>query len=81
MARKKEKLSDGKPHRPLFKHHRVDARHPMPGPGRRYDRRHFARMASGEAIVFFVMVALIVAWFLIDLGVLPNVFERNIELR
>jgi len=46
----------------------------MPGPGRRYDRRHFARMASGEAIVMFTMAALVLVWLLTDLGVIPDFF-------
>ena len=60
--------------RPLFRHHSTTPRSLPPGPGRRYDRRHFARMASGDGLVLLLLLACVLFWFGVDLGILPDVF-------
>ena len=58
----------------IFKHHRTTPNRLTPGPGRRYDRRHFSRMASGDTIVLTIMFGFILFWFAVELGICPDVF-------
>tara|TARA_R110002072_G_scaffold241027_11_gene399738 strand:+ start:12497 stop:12751 length:255 start_codon:yes stop_codon:yes gene_type:complete len=58
----------------IFKHHRTTPNRLTPGPGRRYDRRHFRRIASGDTIMMTIMVAVILFWFAVELGICPDVF-------
>ncbi|MCB9876353.1 MAG: hypothetical protein H6835_02035 [Planctomycetes bacterium] len=60
--------------RRLFRHHSTLPDRLPPGPGRRYDRRHFARMASGDGFVLLVLGGFVLFWFGVDLGILPDVF-------
>jgi len=60
--------------RPLFRHHQSTPNRLPPGPGRRVDRRHFSRMASGDTFVMMLLVGSILFWFAVELGLCPDVF-------
>lgn len=46
-----------------------------PGPTRRIHRRHFARMASGDAMAL-ALIAIVAIYFVgADLGLLPDLFH------
>lgn len=49
-------------------------RQPMPGPTRRFDRRHFARMEGGGLLLLVLTAALIGLWVGIDIGMIPDWF-------
>jgi hypothetical protein len=46
----------------------------MPGPTRRFDRRHFARLEGGGMVVLAIVALVIVLWVGIDIGMLPDWF-------
>lgn len=60
--------------RRIFRHHQTTPSSLPPGPGRRYDRRHFRRIASGDTIMMMIMVVFILFWFAVELGLCPDVF-------
>jgi len=60
--------------RPIFRHHQSTPNRLPPGPGRRVDRRHLSRMASGEAFVMMLLALVILFWFAVELGFCPDVF-------
>ena len=58
----------------MFPRYKVAGGRLPPGPGRRYDRRHFARMESSGAILMWGLVLIALLWLAIDLGLLPDMF-------
>jgi hypothetical protein len=60
--------------RPVFPRWKVaDGRLP-PGPGRRFDRRHFARMESSGIVLMTIICVVAVYWFFVELGMWPDWF-------
>jgi hypothetical protein len=49
-------------------------RHPVPGPTRRFDRRHFARLEGGGMVAIGVIVLLIVWFWAGDIGLWHALF-------
>jgi hypothetical protein len=60
--------------RRLFRYHSTTPNQLPPGPGRVYDRRHFARMAGGDGFVLLVLLGIVLFWFAVELGCLPDFF-------
>ena len=67
--------------RPIFRHHATTPSRLPPGPSRRFDRRHFGRMASGEGFVMLLLIGCILFWFAIELGICPDVFGWHVGQR
>jgi hypothetical protein len=61
--------------RPVFRYQQPVSNNLPPGPGRRFDRRHWARSESSGWILMLSIVAVGVFWVGVDIGLFPDVFR------
>jgi hypothetical protein len=62
----------GTPQPPMATSFVPHGRQRLPGPTRRFDRRHFARLGSGGAFALTIVATILGPWVATDLGVLPD---------
>jgi len=67
--------------KPIFRHHPSTPVQLPPGPGRRYDERHFKRLGRESNIVLFVLAVLVLSFVLTGLNIIPDIFGWNAGTR
>lgn len=67
--------------RPIFRHHPSTPTSLPPGPGRRYDRRHFQRLGVESNLVLLVLAILVLSFVLTGFNIIPDIFGWNAGAR